>query len=218
MKSKTDFIKATYPILLTGLIAHPICMLVYWLLLPSYGQLEAQAILKTIAGHTDILSLANAFGLASCILAVPAALAMMITSGDRSPKMVLISGSMVITGWTAFFGVLVLDIVARQIVMAGPPSAEMTELFGYIINDSTIIVLNIIISLHLIGGILLGSVFWSGRLIPRWAALILIIYGPIHVASNISGILIIDSLTWIALLAANTTIIRPLRSFLGASA
>jgi hypothetical protein len=85
-------------------------------------------------------------------------------------------------------------------------------LFSRLTTSPTIIAVNVLASLHLIGGILLGVAFWRTRLVPRWAAVILIIGGPIHFAANIAGILAIDSLTWIALVAANVTVVQRLRS------
>ena len=179
---------------------------------PAYGLLDSAAILSANVGRQTIATTATAFALAGCILAIPASLAAMMVIDDRSPKLALMGGAMSIVGWIAVFGTVVLDPVAVQIVAHGPPAKELADMFSRLTTSPLIIALNSLAALHLIGGILLGVAFWRTRLVPRWAAVILIIGGPIHFASNISGILFVDSLTWVALLAANVTILRPLRS------
>lgn len=204
--------RGSFSLLAAGLIGYPVAILAYWVLNPAYGLIASAAIIGAHVGHETRTTIANAFALLSCLLAIPATIAAMMTLGDRSPRLAVIGGAMSILGWVAVFGTLILDPVAVQIVAHGPPSEEFVDLFTRLSNSPTIIALNVIAAFHLIGGILLGVAFWRTRLVPRWAALILIIGGPIHFASNIAGILVIDSLTWIALVAANVTILRQLRT------
>ena len=204
--------RITFPLLSAGLLGHPACILVYWVLYPAYGLINSGAILDALEGQTAITTIANAFALASCLLAIPATLAAVVAIGDRSPKLGVIGGAMSITGWVAVFGILVLDPVAIQMVALGPPAQVIVDLFGRVSTSPTVIALNALAAFHLIGGVVLGIAFWRTRLIPRWAAMILVIGGPIHFGSNIAGMLMVDSLTWIALIAANVHIIRLLRS------
>jgi len=206
------FRRRSFPLLAAGLIGYPICILAYWCLNPAYGLLDSAAILRANVGHERIATIATPFALAGCLLSIPATLAAMLAIGDESPKLAIIGGAMSVVGWVAVFGTLVLDPVAVQIVAHGSPSQELTDAFSRIATSPTIIGLNSLAALHLIGGILLGVAFWRTRLVPRWAAAIFIVGGPIHFASNIAGILAVDSVTWIALVAANLTILRPLRS------
>ena len=200
------------PLLAVGLIGHPIAILAYWVLEPAYGLLDSAAIVNSFTGHQTIATVATPLALVGCLLAIPATLAAMLVIGDQSPRLAVIGGAMSILGWVAVFGTLILDPVAVQIVAHGPPSAELVDLFKRVSTSSTLIALNTTAAFHLIGGILLGVAFWRTHLVPRWAAVILIIGGPIHFASNIGGILAIDAVTWIALLAANVTILLQLAS------
>jgi len=200
------------PLLAAGLIGYPIGILAYWLLSPAFGLLDSAAIVNAHTGHQTLATIANAFALTGCLLAIPATLAAMLVIGDRSPKLAVIGGAMSILGWFSVFGTLILDPVAVQMVANGPPPKEFVDLFTRLSNNPTIVALNILAAFHLIGGIVLGVAFWRTRVVPRWAAVILIIGGPIHFASNIAGILAVDSLTWIALVAANVPILRALRS------
>ena len=206
------FRRRSLPLLAAGLIGYPVCILAYWWLNPAYGLIDSAAILRADVGHETIATIATVFALAGCLLSIPATLAAMLAIGDESPKLAIVGGAMSIVGWVAVFGTVVLDPVAVQFVAHGSPANELTDLFSRIANSPTIIGLNALAGLHLVGGILLGVAFWRTRLVPRWAAVILIIGGPIHFASNLGGILAIDSATWIALVAANVTILRALRS------
>ena len=69
-------------------------------------------------------------------------------------------------------------------------------------SSGPVIALNVIATLHVIGGTMLGIALWRTRVVPLWAGVAATIAQPIHFASNIAGILWIDALTWIALAAA----------------
>jgi len=199
--------RLSLPLFAAGLLGYPVCILAYWWLTPAYGELNAARVLASVVGHSTSLAIGNAFAFVGCLLSIPAALAYMAAIGDRSPKLALIGGAMSIVGWVAVLGTLVLDPVAIQFVAHGAPSPDLVDLFVRISNSPTIIAFEALAALHLVGGILIGIGFWRARLVPRWAALILIAGGPIHFVSNIAGILIVDSLTWIALVAANVPVI-----------
>ena len=197
-------------LLAVGLVGYPIGILAYWVLEPAYGLLDSAAIVNSFTGHQTVATIANAFAMIGCLLAIPATLAAMLVIGDLSPRLAVVGGAMSILGWVAVFGTLVLDPVAVQIVAHGAPTSEFVDLFKRLSTSPTIIALNATAAFHLIGGIVLGVAFWRTKLVPRWAAMILIIGGPIHFASNIAGILVVDSATWIALLPANVMILRQL--------
>ena len=150
----------------------------------------------------------KAFGLAACLLAVPATLAVVTLTADNAPRLAFSGGVMHAVGWIAVFALLLMDVVAVQIALPGPPSAALGDLFVRIMNSSTVIALNILATFHLVGGIVLGIAIWKTPGFPRWAALIWIVGGPVHFLSNINGMLLVDELTWIALIAANIPVIQ----------
>jgi len=203
-------------LLAAGLIGYPVCILAYWCLEPAYGLLASAAIVGANVGHGTRKTIANAVALAGCLLAIPATLAAMMTIGNRSPRLAVIGGAMSIVGWVAVFGTLILDPVAVQIVAQGPPAKELVDLFTRLANSPTIISLNILAALHLIGGILLGVAFWRDA--PGSA-----VGGgdthhrrpdPLRVEYRRNSRCRLDSVTWIALVAANVAILRELRSSL----
>ena len=91
--------RATFPLLVAGLIGHPIFILAYWLIYPAYGLLDSAAIVNSFVGKSTVGTLADAFALIACLLAVPATLGAMLAVGDRSPKLAVVGGALSIGGW-----------------------------------------------------------------------------------------------------------------------
>ena len=94
------------------------------------------------------------------------------------------------------------DVVAVQMVRGGTPTPALFDLYRNIVNSPTMIALESIVLLHVVGGMLLGIALWRTKIVPRWAGVAATITPPIHLVSNIAGVLWLDALTWIALSAA----------------
>ncbi len=185
-----------------SLVLSPLLILAYWLLYPAYGLLNAGAILKAIDGHGSMTTISDVFVLAGILLAVPATLALMRALVRSSPKLAIIGGVLTLVGWMAIVGPLAGDPVAVEITRAGPPTQAMIDLYSHIVNSPIMIALDVLATLHVVGAIMLGAALIRTRLIPRWAAVTATIAAPIHFAANVSGVLWLDSLTWIGLAVA----------------
>jgi len=85
---------------------------------------------------------------------------------------------------------------------APDPQASVAAVHERLGHATPVIALNIIATLHVIGGTMLGIALWRTRVVPVWAAVAATLAQPIHFVSNIAGILWIDAMTWIALAAA----------------
>jgi hypothetical protein len=194
--------RATQTVWAASLVLFPLLILTYWLLYPAYGLLDSGAMLHAIDGHAARTATGDAFVFTGAFLAVPATLALMRVLGARSPKLAAIGGSMHLVGWIAIVGVLMGDVIAVQMVARGTPAPDQVELYRRIMTSVPVIALNIVATLHVIGGILLGIALWRTRIVPLWAGVAATLAQPIHLVSNIAGILPIDVLTWIALSAA----------------
>ena len=185
-----------------SLVLFPLAILVYWLLYPAYGLIDSVAALHAIEGHGARTAMADVFVFTGAFLAAPATLALMHVLSSRSPKLATIGGAMHLIGWIAIIGVVMGDVIAVEIVAGGAPSADIVQLYRRIMSSAPVIALNIIATLHVIGGILLGIALWRTHVVPLWAGVAATFAQPIHFASNIAGILWIDAMTWIALAAA----------------
>ena len=63
--------------------------------------------------------------------------------------------------------------------------------------DGFVVALNALASLHIVGAILLGLALLRSGLVPRSVGLAMTAAAPVHLASNLAGLLWIDSATWI---------------------
>ncbi len=185
-----------------SLVLFPLLILMYWVLYPAYGILDAAAGLRAIDGHGPITAVSDAFAMAGIFLSVPAILALMRVLGGRSPRLTLLGGGLSLVGWIALVGLIIGDVVATQMVEQGPLTASVVDLYSHIMNSPMMIALTVIALLHVVGGILIGVALWRSRLVPKWAAIVATITPPVHLASNLAGLLWIDSATWVALSAA----------------
>lgn len=105
-------------------------------------------------------------------------------------------------GWIAIIGVVMGDVIAVQIAGGGAPPPDVVQLYQRIMSSAPVIALDIVATLHVIGGTLLGIALWRTRVVPLWAGVAATLAQPIRFASNISGFLWIDAMAWIALAAA----------------
>jgi len=185
-----------------SLVAFPLSLLTYWLLYPAYGLLDSVAVLRAIDGHAARTATADVFVFSGAFLAVPATLALMRVLNGRSPKLAAIGGALHLLGWIAIIALLMGDVIAVQMVTGGTPAPDVVQLYRRIMISTPVIALNVIATLHVIGGPMLGIALWRTRVVPLWAGVAATLAQPIHFVSNIAGILWIDAMTWIALAAA----------------
>ena len=185
-----------------SLVVFPLLILIYWVLYPAYGLLDSAAALSAINGHGARTGLADVFVFTGAFLAVPATLALIHVLSTRSPKLATIGGAMHLFGWIAIIGVVMGDVIAVQMVAGGTPGPDVVQLYRRIMSSAPVIALNIIATLHVIGGVMLGIALWRTRVVPVWAGVAATLAQPIHFVSNIAGIFWIDAVTWIALAAS----------------
>jgi hypothetical protein len=185
-----------------SLVLFPLAILTYWLLYPAYGVLDSADALRAIDGHAARTATADVFVFTGAFLAAPATLALMRVLDARSPKLATIGGALHLLGWIAIIGVVMGDVIAVQIVRGGTPSPDVVQLYRRIMSSAPVIALNIIATLHVIGGVMLGIALWRTRIVPLWAGVAATFAQPIHFVSNIAGILWVDAITWIALAAS----------------
>ena len=189
-------------VLAVSLVVFPLSILTYWLLYPAYGLIDSEAVLRAIDGHAARTATADVFVFTGAFLAAPATLALMRVLNARSPKLATIGGAMHLLGWIAIVGVVMGDVIAVQMVNGGTPSPDIVALYRRIMSSAPVITLNIIATLHVIGGTILGIALWRTRVVPLWAGVAATLAQPIHLVSNIAGLFWIDVMTWIALAMA----------------
>ncbi|HEU0193727.1 MAG TPA: hypothetical protein VFQ71_05975 [Gaiellales bacterium] len=191
-----------------ALVTYPLLIFVYWLLYPAYGESGATAILQAIDGHTTQTQAADAFAFAGAFLAVPASLALMTVLLRHGSRIGWVGGLLSAAGWIAIVGLLMLDVVAVEITRSSGPTAATIHFYHDLLNSPLTLVLNVLATLHLVGGVLIGVGLIRTRLIGLAPAVVATLAPPVHLVSNIAGVLWLDEVTWLALAVVYALVAR----------
>lgn len=190
-------------VIATGaLVGYPLSIFMYWLLYPAYGKSGATAILRAIDGHAPATTAADVFAFTGAFLAVPASLTLMTLLLDRGSRIGWVGGLLSALGWIAVIGLLMLDVVAVEMTRGSGPTQAMVHVFHSVLNSPLTIAMEVLATLHVVGGVLIGVGLIRTRVIGLAAAIVATVTPPIHLASNLAGVLWLDELTWLALAVA----------------
>lgn len=193
-----------------ALVGYPLLLFMYWLLYPAYGNSGATAILRAIDGHAAGTTAADVFAFAGAFLAVPASLALMTLLLDRHSRIGWLGGLLSALGWIAVVGALMLDVVAIEITRGSGPTPATIHLFHNVLNSPLTIALEVVATLHVVGGVLIGVGLIRAGLIGLAAAVTAAATPVVHLVSNVSGVLWLDEMTWLALAIAYGLVARVL--------
>jgi hypothetical protein len=193
-----------------ALVAYPLLIFGYWLLFPAYGKSGATAILRAIDGHATQTEVADVFAFAGAFLAVPASLALMSLFARHRSRIGWLGGLLSAVGWIALVGILMLDVVAIEIVQASGPTAGTIHLYHDLLNSPLTLILDVLATLHVVGGVLIGIGLIRTHLVGLAAAFVATLAPAVHLASNIAGALWLDEITWIALAVVYALVARTL--------
>lgn len=191
-----------------ALVGYPLLIFMYWLLYPAYGKSGATAILRAIDGHGAATTAADVFAFAGAFLAVPASLALMTVLLDRHSRIGWLGGLLSAFGWIALVGVLMFDVVAVEITRGSGPTPATIHVFHNVLNSPLTIALEVVATLHVAGGVLIGVGLIRTGLIELAAAIAATATPVLHLASNIAGALWLDDMTWLALAVAYGLVAR----------
>jgi len=193
-----------------ALVGYPLSLFMYWLLYPAYGKSGATAILRAIDGHAAATTAADVFAFAGAFLAVPASLVLMTLFLDRGSRIGWVGGLLSALGWIAVVGLLMLDVVAVEMTRGSGPTQAGVQLFHNVLNSPLTIAMEVVATLHVLGGVLIGVGLIRTRVIGLAPAIVATVTPPIHLASNLAGVLWLDELTWLALAVAYGLVARVL--------
>lgn len=180
----------------------PLLFVVSFALLP-YGTADStKEIVAAIAedeGMAQLSQWAMALGL---VLIVPGTLAVGLVAMTRSPKLGLWGTAVLGTGWLAIATTPSLD----QVALGGLQKGVSQDALVAVTDGTYELAVNGVPSLyfvaaHVIGAILLGVALLRGRVIPPWAAWLLILSMPVNVVGFVSGVQLVILLSF-AMMAA----------------
>jgi hypothetical protein len=145
----------------------------------------AEALALAAAGP-DLFRLAIVAGMLGCLLLIPAVLTAL--SLARRSRLAFVGGSMMIAGYVCYFGVLLSNTMIIAMAERGGPLADYAALIDADQQDpSTGWVFGIFIIGNLLGTLLFAiGLLWS-RTVPAWAAILIMLWPPLHVVGLIIG-------------------------------
>jgi hypothetical protein len=184
-----------------SLAASPLLILAYWLTYPAYGEINSERVVAAVHGDPSMTGLADLFAFFGALLAVPASFALMRALTRATPALAWLGGSLSALGWVAVSILLMTDVLAIEIAQQGV-SASSVQLFKNVTTNPLVIALTVTASLHVVGAVLIGIALVRSRLIPRGLAIAATGAPLVHVAANLSGVLWLDSITWLVLAMA----------------
>lgn len=132
-----------------------------------------------------------------------------------APVLGTIGAVLAFAGYSSlFFGVLPSDAAALAAAETGVDNAATTQILGQMTaHPSAAIALMLFVIGHILGTVLLGIALWNGRIVPAWAALVLIVSQPLHLVFAVvvpNGLL--DAAAWsltaIGFAAAGIALVR----------
>jgi hypothetical protein len=150
---------------------------------------QAIAAYASHPGATQVLVVADGF----MVLMVPASLAALALAWRRAPVVSLVAAVLSFVGWSAIVMLAAQDAVFAEAGRTVYQHAQATELAIHwshrnLVRDYV----NLFVAGHLFGTILLGVALWRARAIPRWAAAMIGVSMPVHLAAFITGVRVVD--------------------------
>ena len=164
-----------------------VCNTAYALMIRTGGSDETGAgALALAAAHPRLVELCLQAGMIGCLLLVPAVLA---TLGlVRRSRLALVAGSAMIAGYTCYFGVLLTTFTVAAMAEHGGPVADFAAVIDASESrGSTAWVFGLFVLGNLVGTLLLAVALLRSGAVPRWAAVAIMLWPPLHVIGLIAG-------------------------------
>lgn len=142
--------------------------------------------LSLAAAGPDLLRLGIVAGMIACLLIIPAVLTALRLA--RQSRLAFVGGSLMIAGYVCYFGVLLSNMIILAMAERGGPIGD----YAAVIDASQAYLSTAWVFPIFIVGNLLGTVFFAigllrSRMVPVWAAILIMVWPPLHVAGLFLG-------------------------------
>jgi hypothetical protein len=145
----------------------------------------AKALALAAAGP-DLLRLCLVAGMIGCLLIIPAVMTA-LTLAWRS-RLAFVGGSLMIAGYVCYFGVLLSNVTIITMAEHGGPLADFAAVIDASQSDTaTGWVFPIFIVGNLLGTLLFAIGLLRSHTVPIWAAILIMLWPPLHVAGLFLG-------------------------------
>ena len=142
--------------------------------------------LSLAAAGPDLLRLGIVAGMIACLLIIPAVLTALRLA--RQSRLAFVGGSLMIAGYVCYFGVLLSNMIILAMAERGGPIADYAAVIDASQADlSTAWVFPIFIVGNLLGTVLFAIGLLRSRMVPVWAAILIMVWPPLHVAGLFLG-------------------------------
>jgi hypothetical protein len=142
--------------------------------------------LSLAAAGPDLLRLGIVAGMIACLLIIPAVLTALRLA--RQSRLAFVGGSLMIAGYVCYFGVLLSNMIILAMAERGGPIADYAAVIDASQADlSTAWVFPIFIVGNLLGTVFFAIGLLRSRIVPVWAAILIMVWPPLHVAGLFLG-------------------------------
>jgi hypothetical protein len=157
-----------------------------WMIRNGGGDSTGAEALALAATGPDVVRLAIVAGMLGCLLLIPAVLTALNLAG-RS-RLAFVGGSMMIAGYVCYFGMLLSNTMIIAMAERGGPLADYAALIDADQQDpSTGWVFGVFVIGNLLGTLLFAIGLLLSRTVPIWAAILIMLWPPLHVIGLIIG-------------------------------
>ena len=157
-----------------------------WMIRNGGGDETGADALSLAAAGPDLLRLGIVAGMIACLLIIPAVLTALRLA--RQSRLAFVGGSLMIAGYVCYFGVLLSNMIILAMAERGGPIADYAAVIDASQADlSTAWVFPIFIVGNLLGTVLFAIGLLRSRMVPVWAAILIMVWPPLHVAGLFLG-------------------------------
>jgi hypothetical protein len=157
-----------------------------WMIRNGGGDETGADALSLAAAGPDLLRLGIVAGMIACLLIIPAVLTALRLA--RQSRLAFVGGSLMIAGYVCYFGVLLSNMIILAMAERGGPIADYAAVIDASQADlSTAWVFPIFIVGNLLGTVFFAIGLLRSRIVPVWAAILIMAWPPLHVAGLFLG-------------------------------
>jgi hypothetical protein len=157
-----------------------------WMIRNGGGDETGADSLALAAANPDLVRLLLVAGMLGCLLIIPAVITAL--SLARRSGLAFVGGSVMIAGYVCYFGVLLSNTIIIAMAERGGPTADYAAVIDATQADPwTVWVFPIFIVGNLIGTLLFAIGLLRSRKVPIWAAILIMLWPPLHVGGLIIG-------------------------------
>ena len=157
-----------------------------WMIRNGGGDETGADALSLAAAGPDLLRLGIVAGMIACLLIIPAVLTALRLA--RQSRLAFVGGSLMIAGYVCYFGVLLSNMIILAMAERGGPIGDYAAVIDASQADlSTAWVFPIFIVGNLLGTVFFAIGLLRSRIVPVWAAILIMVWPPLHVAGLFLG-------------------------------